>query len=99
MAELADAAREARDALADREPERFARSVDATFDVRERILELDPSCVEMILAARGAGAAANYTGSGGAIVAVCPDYAPAGHIHVSLRRPGCAHSQYPSAST
>jgi glucuronokinase len=94
MVELADAAREARDGLAARDLERFARSVDATFDVRERILELDRPCVEMVLAARGAGAAANYTGSGGAIVAVCRDEAHAGEVTVALRRTGCAVAQF-----
>jgi glucuronokinase len=94
MAELGDAAREARDALAARDTNRFARAVDATFDLRERIVELDPQCVEMVLAARRAGAAANYTGSGGAIVAVCRDERHAGEVTVALRRTGCAVAQY-----
>ncbi|HUZ29528.1 MAG TPA: hypothetical protein VMU90_09830 [Solirubrobacteraceae bacterium] len=32
---------------------------------------LEPLCLEMVQAVRSRGAAANYTGSGGAIVAVC----------------------------
>jgi glucuronokinase len=71
MAELATAAREARDALVAGEIERFGRCVDRTFDLRRMLLTLDPQCVEMVDVARGCGARANYTGSGGAIVAVC----------------------------
>jgi glucuronokinase len=71
MTELAAAAREARDALVAREIARFGRCVDRTFDLRRRLLTLDQECVEMVDAARGCGAPANYTGSGGAIVAVC----------------------------
>ena len=74
MAELGDLARCARDALlAGDRPQLFARCVDRSFDARRRMLELDPRHVEMIACARTAGASANYTGSGGAIVAVCAD--------------------------
>jgi glucuronokinase len=73
MRELAEAARGARDALVEADLDRFAASIDQTFDLRRGLVELDPLCVEMIELARGLGASANYTGSGGAIVAVCPD--------------------------
>jgi glucuronokinase len=73
MTELATAARSARDAVVAGEFERFGRCVDRTFDLRRRLLTLDPQCVEMIDVARGCRAHANYTGSGGAIVAVCRD--------------------------
>jgi len=73
MTELAAAARDARAALISGDLARFGGCVDQTFDVRRRILDLDPRCVEMIEVARDCGASANYTGSGGAIVALCPD--------------------------
>jgi glucuronokinase len=73
LAAAAAAARDAHTALLSGDHGAFARSVDATFDARRRMLPLDPRHVEMIAAARAAGAAANYTGSGGAIVAVCRD--------------------------
>ena len=47
--------------------------MDRSFDLRARMMPLDSRHVAMIDCARGAGAAANYTGSGGAIVAVCVD--------------------------
>jgi glucuronokinase len=71
MSELADAARQARSALLAGDRDRFGRCVDQTFDLRRALMPLDRRCVAMIEAARSCGASANYTGSGGAIVAVC----------------------------
>jgi glucuronokinase len=73
LAAAAAAARDARHALLACDGDAFAAAVDATFDARRRMMALDPSLVEMVRLARGAGAAANYTGSGGAIVAACRD--------------------------
>ena len=76
LAQLADHARAAHAALAGGDRAALARAVDGSFDARRAMLTLDPRHVAMIECARAAGAAANYTGSGGAIVAVCED---AGH--------------------
>ena len=46
--------------------------MDASFDERAALLDLDPRHVAMVHAARGAGASANYAGSGGAIVGTLP---------------------------
>jgi glucuronokinase len=73
MARLGRLAHEARSALARRDREAFAQAVDGSFDVRQRMMPLDPRHVEMVACARALGAAANYTGSGGAVVAVCRD--------------------------
>jgi glucuronokinase len=73
LASAAAAGRDARAALLNGDREAFAMAVDATFDARRRMMALDPSHVEMIRIARRAGAAANYSGSGGAIVAACRD--------------------------
>jgi glucuronokinase len=89
MAALADAARGAREALAQRDPGRFGRCVDRTFDLRAELFALDELCVEMIDVARGCGASANYTGSGGAIVAVCRDEPHADTVAAALGRIGC----------
>lgn len=48
--------------------EALGRAMSATFDVRASVMDLDPRHVEMIEVARRHGAAANYTGSGGAVV-------------------------------
>jgi glucuronokinase len=72
LRELGRLAREARAALASDDMAALARCVDASFDARQRIMALDERHVEMIHRAREHGAAANYAGSGGAIIAVCP---------------------------
>jgi glucuronokinase len=73
MSELAGYAHGARDALLAGDSERFASCVDASFDVRRRIVALDPRHVELVERARALGASANYAGSGGAIVGACRD--------------------------
>jgi glucuronokinase len=73
LAELGDCAREARAALRVGELLKLCQAVNASFDLRQQIIDLQPAHTEMINAARRAGAAANYTGSGGAIVCVCDD--------------------------
>ena len=55
-----------------RRPAAFAAAVDASFDERAALLDLDPRHEAMVRAARGAGASANYAGSGGAIVGTLP---------------------------
>jgi glucuronokinase len=95
MASLADAAREGRDALAAGDVDRLARCVDQTFELRRELMPLDRRCVEMVEAARGCDASANYTGSGGAIVAVCRDVAHADAVADVLDRVGCGVARYP----
>jgi glucuronokinase len=89
MAELAELARAARAALLAGDHETFCGCVDGSFDVRNKMLALDPGHVEMIAAARGAGAGANYTGSGGAIVSVCRDEPHRQRVRQALREAGC----------
>lgn len=85
MRSLAAYGRDARDALVAGDHERFAGAVDATLDLRRRILHLEPLHLEMVECARAAGAAANYTGSGGAIIAVCRDDAHRQRVAEALR--------------
>jgi glucuronokinase len=68
MSRLGELAEGARAALLARDPEAFGQAMDATFDVRRSILELDPRQVRMVELARSMGAAVNFAGSGGAIV-------------------------------
>jgi galactokinase/mevalonate kinase-like predicted kinase len=89
LRELGTLARRARAALAKRDHVELRRCVDRSFDARRRMLELDPRHVEMIECARACGASANYTGSGGAIVAVCADAAIRARTRHALRSLGC----------
>lgn len=89
MAELAGLARAARDALLAGDHATLGRCADASFDVRTRILTLDPRHVEMVHIARSAGAAANYAGSGGAIVCVCRDLPHRAELARALELEAC----------
>jgi glucuronokinase len=95
MFALAAAARGARAALVGRDLARFAQCVDQTFDVRARLMALDGLCVEMIEVARSCGASANYTGSGGAIVAVCRDQSHVAELSAALGTVGCGVAPVP----
>jgi glucuronokinase len=72
MRRLADHARAAAEALRGGDHAAFAAALDASFDERAALLDLDPRHEAMVRAARGAGASANYAGSGGAIVGTLP---------------------------
>jgi len=63
--------------------------MDATFDTRASIIDLVPDHVEMVEEARAQGAHANYTGSGGAIVALCPTSSIEAATRQSLKHLGC----------
>jgi glucuronokinase len=88
MAQLATHAHDAADALKVGDGERFGRCVDASFDVRQRIVELDARHVAMVARARSLGASANYTGSGGAIVGACRDGRHRDAVLAALRADG-----------
>jgi len=73
MATLARLAREARAALLAGDRAAFAAALDAGYDLRASIYELDPRHSAMVDHARRLGLSATYTGSGGAIVGVASD--------------------------
>src|SRR3954452_4733185 len=80
-------AAEARDALLEGDLEIFQGCVDATFDARRAMARLDPDEVRMVEAARALGAAANFAGSGGAIVGTLPPGVTERELRAAL--PGC----------
>ena len=86
---LADAAHEARAAVIAGDREALGRAADASFDARAAMLSLDPRHVELVELARDAGAAANYAGSGGAVVCVCQDADVQADAHATLIAAGC----------
>lgn len=71
MTEFADLAERGREALLAGEHATFARLMDRNFDLRRKLVRLDPVNVEMVRRAREIGVSAKYAGSGGAIVGVC----------------------------
>lgn len=85
MSRAAAASRRAAAAIEAGNALELGAAMDDTFDARASIMSLDPAHVEMVRIARGHGAAANYTGSGGAIVVLAPDAA----ARRALGRLGC----------
>jgi glucuronokinase len=66
-------AAEGRECLLRRDYQRLGELIDANFDLRARIYQIDRGNLEMVHAARKAGASANFAGSGGAIVGTYTD--------------------------
>lgn len=88
LAELAELAARGRDQLVVGDSDGFARLVDATADARARLLELDPADWRLVERARELGAAANYAGSGGAIVGTVPAGATAAELGAAFTAAG-----------
>jgi glucuronokinase len=73
MVRWAEIAAEGRAAILRRDYRRLNALIDENFDLRSRIYNIDEGNLEMIQAARRAGASANFAGSGGAIVGAYED--------------------------
>jgi glucuronokinase len=85
MQRAAAAGRAAAKAIDAGDTSALGAAMNATFEQRRAIMSLDPAHVEMIEVARANKASANYTGSGGAIIALAPDDRAAD----ALRSIGC----------
>jgi len=81
----ASAARAAADAIDAGDIAALGTAMDETFDLRASVMSLDPAHVEMIDVTRAAGASANYTGSGGAVIVLAAD----DRARTSLEALGC----------
>ena len=68
MKTWASFAKRGRQALVDGDRAALHELIDANFDLRARLYQLDRGNLEMIRLARSTGASANFAGSGGAIV-------------------------------
>ena len=96
MNQLAQQARRAALAIDDGDADRLGDAMDATFDLRASIMDLDPRHVEMITVARACGASANYTGSGGAVVVSAADDITRARAHNALLHDlGCVITALP----
>lgn len=63
----------ARQALEEHDHVLLGKLMDANFDQRAKLYNLSEGNLRMVQAAREAGASAKFSGSGGAIVGICPD--------------------------
>jgi glucuronokinase len=88
MEEVARLALDGRKALLDKNYRELARLMNRNFDLRRQMFGDDvigTVNIKMVEAARSVGAAAKFTGSGGAVVALCPD----GEAQVLLLEKAC----------
>ncbi len=86
---LAGIADKARAAVLAGDSAELGRLMDANFDERRRILTLPAAHVRMVEVARSVGAAANFCGSGGAIIGYCPNETAFRRLADQLRETGC----------
>lgn len=73
MSQIADLAREGRDALFEKDHQRLGNLMNRNFDIRRSIYKLNPRHIEMIDLARSLGASATFSGSGGSIIGIYRD--------------------------
>lgn len=71
--QIAELAEQGKEAIESNNLDLLAELIDANFDLRKQVCNLNPFHVRMIDAARTTGASAKYCGSGGAIVGTYPD--------------------------
>jgi glucuronokinase len=73
-------AEQGRECLLQRDYTRLDRLVNANFDLRARIYQIDKGNLEMVHTARSLGATANFAGSGGALCG----HLPVRHVHLMV---------------
>lgn len=78
-----------REALLRRDHEELGRLINENFDTRRSIYQLPPWQVEMVEAARGCGATAQFCGSGGAIIGTYADDAMFANLSERLAKLHC----------
>jgi glucuronokinase len=80
---------QARAALAERDNQRLHRLIDENFDARRRITDVRQDYLQMVERARAAGASANFSGSGGAIIGTYGDEATFAGLEKALEGINC----------
>jgi glucuronokinase len=83
-------AAEGRDCLLQRRYGRLDELINANFDLRARLYQIDQGNLEMVHAARRAGATSTFAGSGGAIVGTYSDEETFARLTEDLRKLGVA---------
>ncbi len=86
---LADITEQGRECLQKKDWRTFSELMDRNFDIRAGILTLDPRNVEMVRLARSLGVCANYAGSGGSIVGICPEEGLLQRMQQEFAKIGC----------
>lgn len=90
MKTWADYAEQGRQALMVHDYETLDALINANFDLRAKIFQLSQGNLEMVHAARRAGATSNFAGSGGAIVGTYRDEDMYRRLQLELQKTGVA---------
>jgi glucuronokinase len=90
MKQWAEYAEQGRSALLRGDRPQLHKLVNANFDLRSTLYQLDPGNLEMIHLARACGASANFAGSGGAIVGLYEGESMFTQLKESMRAAGIA---------
>jgi glucuronokinase len=90
MQTWASYAEQGRKALLERDYQTLNRLIDANFDLRTQLYQISEGNLEMIRTARQVGAAANFAGSGGAIVGTYRDNQMYAELEQAMRKLGVA---------
>jgi glucuronokinase len=86
LAEIADLARQGRDAIAEQNISLLNELVNHNFDLRTRIYTINDRNRSLIDTARSCGASASFAGSGGTIIGIYRDDAMLNRLFVSLKK-------------
>ncbi|MBI5394713.1 MAG: GHMP kinase [Verrucomicrobia bacterium] len=89
MRRFADITEAARAALARRDYDALGRLINENFDLRASIYDIAPENRRMVDVARRCGACAHFSGSGGAVLGICPDEAIFTRLKEALGGIGC----------
>ncbi|MBI5088190.1 MAG: hypothetical protein HZB15_04835 [Actinobacteria bacterium] len=89
MSELAALARDATGRLERGDLDGFGAAVDTGWRIRQSCVPLRADHAEIVELVRATGVAATTPGSGGSVVAVCPDDNAADRVHARLGSAGC----------
>ncbi|WP_288429197.1 GHMP kinase [uncultured Spirosoma sp.] len=86
LAEIADLARQGREAIAEQNIPLLNELVNHNFDLRTRIYTINERNRSLIDTARACGASASFAGSGGTIIGIYRDDAMLNRLFVSLKK-------------
>ena len=86
LAEIARLAEEGRTALLNRDTGTLGKLMNRNFDLRRKIMHIDPVSLEMVETARRCGAPAKFCGSGGSIIGLYTDSEMLTRLIVELRK-------------
>ena len=84
--EIADVARQGREAILQQDLSALNQLVNQNFDLRTRIYNISDRNMALIKTARGCGASASFTGSGGSIIGLYRDDAMLNRLYAELKK-------------